>query len=291
MRCAYRALSAIKAKEDSVDEICKDPLESGANVNVQPDRRTIARQHTTKMLKMLRGYGPKEPPSVAESRTAVVTELASARPPPSSSPSAKGGSASLVAAEFIPAAVADTRASYGRLMEDSLDQRPPSPVAPAAPPPHAAERSSTRHKVVSLGEGLQRRSGVFGKLIQKTNELAQSSRIFQAYLPPHLREHALLVRMDEEVWAVRTDSASWATRLRYKLYDIRQALGQQLGIALPKPHIRVEPVTAPLPLRRPPQALTQKSARLIEQVAHDEADPRLSAALHHLAQHAVRDDS
>ncbi|HPF58141.1 MAG TPA: DciA family protein [Candidatus Competibacteraceae bacterium] len=274
-----------------MDETCrKDQVDSGVDADMQSDRRIIARQHTSKMLKMLRGYGPKEPSPAAESRTGVVADLASAH----SALPAKGGGEPLTAAGFTPARVADAKASYVRLVEDSLDRRSLSAAVPAASQshePHAAQRSSTQHTIASLGESLPRRSGVLGQLINKTNELAKSSRIFHAYLPPHLREHALLVRMDEEVWTVRTDSASWATRLRYKLYDIRQALGQQLGITLPKPHIRVEPVTAPPPLRRPPQALTQKSARLIEQIARDEANPRLSAALHHLAQHAVLDDS
>jgi hypothetical protein len=263
----------------------KNQVDNSDNINSQSDRRTIARQHTAKMLKMLRGYGPKELLPPVEPQTAVVTELTSAR-----LPSGNGDIEPLAAAEFAPTTVAEARVSYVRLVEESPDRRPFSPVAPAVPPLHTAKRSSSRHTVASLGEGLQQQPGLLGRLIAQTSELAQSSRIFQAYLPPHLRDHAVLIRMDEEAWTVQTDSASWATRLRYKLYDIRQALGRQLGVMLPKPHIRVEPVTAPPPLRRPPLALTHKNAQLIEQTAHDESDPRLSAALHRLAQHTTPDD-
>jgi len=294
-----------------VDEIPEDRLDSGTDDNPPSDRRALARQHTTRMLKVLRGYGPQEPSRAteprtadrgAESRTAKVTELASARPPLS----ARGGMESVTTAESTPRIVADTRAPYMRLVEES----PPLPLSLAAsaiPPPRPAERSSPpvsidslrppekealkkKSGVPSLGESLARQPGVLGQLIARSKELAQSSRIFQAYLPPHLRDHAVLIRMDEEAWTVQTDAASWATRLRYKLYDIRQALGQQLGITLPKPRIRVEPAATSSRSRRPPLTLTQENARLIAQIAQDEPDARLSAALRRLAKHTASDD-
>jgi len=287
MHCARLALSATRIEENRVDESPPDDqADRAARINPQSDRRTIARQHTTKMLKMLRGYGPKEPESAVEPRTAVVTELASARPPLSGN----DGVEPLAAVAFTPAKVADANASYVRLVEESSDQRPLSSAVSAVPPSRTAERSSIRHTVASLGEGLKQQPGVLGQLIGRAGAFAQSSRIFQAYLPPHLRDHAVLIRMDEEAWTVQTDSASWATRLRYKLYDIRQALGQQLGIALPKPHIRVEPLAAPPAARQPSLILTQESARHIKRAARNEADPRLSAALLRLAQHTAPKD-
>jgi hypothetical protein len=152
------------------------------------------------------------------------------------------------------------------------------------------ERSRKKSGVPSLGEDLLRQSGVLGQIIARGKELARLSCIFQAYLPLPIRDHVLLIRMDEEAWTVQTDSAGWATRLRYKLYDIRQALSQQLGITLPKPRIRVEPVATSLQSRRPPLTLTQENAQLIEQTAQNEPDLRLSAALRRLAQHAASDD-
>jgi hypothetical protein len=254
------------------------------------------------MLKMLRGYGPQEPSPAVEPRTAKVTELASARPPLI----ARGDIESVATAESTSRIVADARAPYIRLVEEP-PAPPLSPVAPVMPPrpaqraaPHLSVNSyrplekvelEKKSQVPSLGEGLARQPGIMGQLIARSKELAQSSRIFQAYLPPHLRDHAVLIRMDEEAWTVQTDAASWATRLRYKLYDIRQALGQHLGIALPKPHIRVEPAATSPRSRRPPLTLTQENARLIEQTARDEPDPRLSAALHRLAKHRSADDS
>lgn len=111
-------------------------------------------------------------------------------------------------------------------------------------------------------------------------------QIFRVYLPPHLHDHALLIRMDEESWDVHTDSASWATRLRYALHNIHQELDQHLGITLPKPRIQVKPIAAPLPPQRPILTLTQQNAQLLEAAAHHLSDARLSAALLRLAARA-----
>jgi hypothetical protein len=127
---------------------------------------------------------------------------------------------------------------------------------------------------------------VLGELVTQAEKRVRLSRIFHAYLPPHLRDHAELIRLDEEKWTVHTDSSSWATRLRYALHNIRDTLGQQLGFPLPKPHIRVVPPTLPLPVARPPLRLTPKSAKLLEIAARNLSDERLSAALRRLAAHA-----
>lgn len=300
-----------------MDEIREGPLEGVTNDNAQSDRRSLARQHTTRMLKMLRGYGPREPSPVAEPpvteiaepRTAVVTELASAR----LSFMVRGDGDNMATVESPPRTVADARASYVRLVEESREASSLSPVAPAVSLLCPAERSSSpvgdpshpeteeaapvgrpglvkKSGVSSLGESLSRQPGVLGQILSRSKELAQLSCIFRAYLPSYIRDHVVLIRMDEEAWTVQTDSASWATRLRYKLYDIRQVLGQQLGITLPKPRIRVEPVATYPRSRRPLLTLTQENAQLIEQIARAEPDPRLSAALRRLAQHAASDD-
>ena len=119
----------------------------------------------------------------------------------------------------------------------------------------------------------------------RADRLARLSQIFHAYLPPHLRDHAVLVRLDAEGWEVQTDSPSWATRLRYALPTIRQALGQQVGMMLPKPRIRVVPAAEPVQPQRPRLTLTRHSAEVLETAARTLTDPRLGAALRRLAAH------
>ncbi|MFO7642003.1 MAG: DciA family protein [Candidatus Competibacteraceae bacterium] len=225
-----------------------------------PEGRAAARQHTARLLKMLRGYGSVSEPELA--------------------PAAESGSGTV--AEAAPA--------YARLLEAIPNQSIPAADPPSLPSP-AATRSPLPRKIASVapmatvGETLHRQKGVLGQLVAQADQLAQSSQLFLAYLPPHLRDHAILVRMDREGWEVQTDSASWATRLRYALPSIRQALGQHLEIELPKPRIRIVPAAAaPLP-RRPPLTLTEHNARLLEATAHNLGDTRLSAALRRLAEH------
>ena len=116
----------------------------------------------------------------------------------------------------------------------------------------------------------------------QADRLVRLGRIFRAYLPPHLHDHAVLIQMDENRWIVHADASSWATRLRYALHNIRETLVQQLGIPLPKPHIRVVPAALPPP-SRPPLTLTTRNAKLLEVAARNLSDARLSAALRRLA--------
>lgn len=222
------------------------------------EARAAARQHTARLLKMLRGYGPASEP-----------EPATAAPKPT--------------------AVAEMAPAYARLLEGVPNQsihavRPPSLPSPAAARPPLPQKIAPAAPMATVGENLHRQKGVLGQLVAQADQLAQSSQLFLAYLPPHLRGHATLVRMDREGWEVQTDSASWATRLRYALPSIRQALGQHLEIELPKPRIRIVPAAAPPP-RRPPLTLTEHNARLLEATAHNLGDTRLSAALRRLAEH------
>ncbi len=227
------------------------------------EARAAARQHTARLLKMLRGYGPASEPE----------------PVPPSEPK--------------PGTVAEMAPAYARLLEVIPDRSSSSAAHPSSPPSPAAARptASPLHRVApaapipTIGETLHRQKGVLGQLIAQAEQLARSSQIFRAYLPPHLRDHAVLVRMDQEGWEVQTDSASWATRLRYALHGIREVLGQHLGISLPKPRIRVVPAAAPSLPNRPPLTLTEHNARLLETTARSLGDTRLSAALLRLAEH------
>ena len=224
------------------------------------DARAAARRHTTQLLKMLRGYGPKSEPEPVPEAPAV---------PPK------------------PATVAEATPAYLRL----LDAIPPpsSPAAPVAPsplPPSPDEpANSSIASMRTVGEVLRHPSGVLEQLMARAGHLVRLSGIFRAYLPPLLRDHAVLLRLDAERWEVQTDSAAWATRLRYALPTICQALGQQLNIALPKPRIRVMPAAVPPPVPYRRLTLTRRNAEVLEAAARTQPDPRLSAALRRLAAH------
>ena len=220
------------------------------------DARAMARQHTAQLLKMLRGYGPTAEPEPA-------LEPPAAAPP--------------------PVAVAEATPAYIRLL-DAVPTPPPLSVTSSPPslPPRPRDGPGS---IPTVGEVLRHPPGVLGQLMARASQLNRLSQIFRAYLPPHLHDHAVLVRLDAEGWEVQTDSASWATRLRYALPTIRQGLGQQLGIALPKPRVRVVPAAAPSLPQRPRLTLTRRNAEVLETAARTLTDPRLGAALRRLAAH------
>ena len=221
-------------------------------VELDAERRAIGRQHTASLLKMLRGgYGAAAEPEPAAEVHPIV--------------------------ELKPARVADAAPAYVRLVE--------TPFQPTAPPASVTSRSSAP-AIPTVSEGLRQHPGKLGQLIARTNQLAESTRIFQAYLRPDLRGHAVLIRIDQDAWTVQTESAVWATRLRYALYDIREVLGLHFGIALPKPHIQIAPVAMLPSSPSPRRMLTREAARYLEETARNETDPRLSAALRRLARRA-----
>ena len=216
----------------------------------EQDRMT-ARQHTAQLLKMLRGAGSEASPPVA--------------------------------ANGMPAErLAEAPSSYAVARQRTTDSRAAAVAAkrsaPASPPPP--------RPIPAIGDGLRQQDGVLGMLMARADRLAQLTRILHAYLPAHLRDHAVLLRLDAEAWTVQTDSPAWATRLRYALYNIRPTLGRHLQLELPKPRIRVAPTAEPVPVLRPRPTLTADSARLLEVTAGNVFDSRLSAALRKLAAHA-----
>jgi hypothetical protein len=194
------------------------------------DVRASARRHTSQLLKMLRGYGPPAAPVPAAA-------------PAATTPGKPAG------------AVAEAAPGYARRPEpmpsrqDVPDKSSRSSESPTVSPQRVAKSA-----IPTVGEALSRQRGPLGELMARADRLVRLSRIFRAYLPPHLRDHAVLIRLDEDGWVVHADSSSWATRLRYALHNIRETLGQELGFALPKPHIRVVPRRAAASVPTPDDA-------------------------------------
>lgn len=233
------------------------------------DARATARQHTAQLLKMLRGYGPT-PTAESEQATELTPTVA----------------------EPVAANIAEAPSAYTHLRE-AAPLRPLLPPLVASPAlvPQPRERSrvkATPGCIPTVGEELRSlSSGVLGQMVVRADNLNRLKQIFRAYLPPHLHDHAVLIRMDQDGWEVHADSGSWATRLRYALPNLRPMLGEHLGFDLPKPRIRVRPVIAPPPQpQRSRLTLTQDNAELLEATARNLPDARLGAALLRLAANA-----
>lgn len=250
-------------------------------------RSTVARRHTAELLKMLRGYGPAKPPAPVDAPASVTSQPACTGPTVTEAPAVYRDPA--VTPPATPT-ITETPAAYCERVappaHPSSSGMIPAKAATTAPLP-PARPVNFDSQASSVGESLFRhKKGILGELMARAERLARLNRIFRAYLPPHLRDHATLICLDGEQWVVQTESSEWATRLRYALPNIRDALGQHLAMVLPKPQIRIVPAEVPSRPPRPPMSISERSAKVLENAASNQSDPKLSAALRKLAAHA-----
>ena len=165
-------------------------------------------------------------------------------------------------------------------------------AANSLPARSGAERGSAvppiSASLVRIDRHLRRQKGRLAYLIAESDRLARVNRVFNAYLPPHLHDHAQLMAISDDAWIVQTDSSAWATRLRYVLPSLRHQLCQHLKAEVPPLKLRICPgtVTEQPPPRR--LSMTSSSASVIQGAAETVNDERLGAALRRLAEHAQK---
>lgn len=163
--------------------------------------------------------------------------------------------------------------------------QPPQSSGPESSRSAGARRRTS--SMTSVQDCLRRPKGRLAQLVAQTDRLARVNRAFRAYLPPHLHDHARLSQLSSQNWVVQTESAVWATRLRYALPSLRQQLSEHLGYEVPNLVVKVKPAgngQNNAPPRR--MKLTEESANFLEGAAEGVSDQRLGAALMRLAQHA-----
>lgn len=120
--------------------------------------------------------------------------------------------------------------------------------------------------------------------IQRGKKLQQLSRLIQNTLDPEMAAHCQLLNLRNSSLIMACDSTAWATRLRYHVPNLLQAL-QQSGLSgVADIQIRVSPAL------QPPQQQAKKrvvlstdAAYCIQQCAQSVTDPALSRALQQLA--------
>lgn len=138
----------------------------------------------------------------------------------------------------------------------------------------------------SLQDHLQKRRGQLGKLLAQTEHLQNINRVFHAYLPGHLRTHAMITKMSAKSWIIQTDSSAWATRLRYVLPNLQQQLRDHLKQEVPPLTVHIRPgntVHTANEMHRP--EITAETARLLKGTAQDLGNSRLGEALLRLSRH------
>lgn len=148
--------------------------------------------------------------------------------------------------------------------------------------------------ISELVEGAQ---NVLQQLWEKNQQVQQVNQTLPDILPKPLSLHCRVVNVREQTAVIYTDSAAWATRLRYLVPQILQGW-QQYSLMITKVEIRVhletfvptEPVLHPtrapettLSKTRGPYPLTQNAANYLRHTADTTSHPRLKAVLLRLA--------
>lgn len=152
-----------------------------------------------------------------------------------------------------------------------------------------AAQPTERSGMKRAADCLRRPKGRLAGVIAQSDRLIRINRLLRAYLPPHLQDRARIVAITPQSWIVQTESAAWATRLRYILPGLQRQLSLELKQAVPELKLRIEPLRearSAEPARR--LTLTEQNAELIKGVAQSVNDERLGAALLRLASKAGR---
>ncbi len=104
------------------------------------------------------------------------------------------------------------------------------------------------------------------------------------HLPEPLNQHFRVARVEAPARLVLvTDSAVWATQLRYQSAVLLEALARAGGAACHKVEIKIGPLSASPPRPAPQPPLTAAAAQFIRRTADHVGDEELAAALRQLA--------
>jgi hypothetical protein len=136
---------------------------------------------------------------------------------------------------------------------------------------------------------LEDRNSSYNHLVKHARELASLNLQLQKHLPDSLGKHCQLANYRSNTLVIQSESAAWASKLRYLLPQLRRELSQYTAFSgLKDIHIRVV-ATATEPREKPsPPRLSKQSAQLLEQAAASISDPGLGKALAQLARYKHR---
>lgn len=96
-------------------------------------------------------------------------------------------------------------------------------------------------KPQSIKSLLNQSGSALARVAHEAAEHERLSRLVRSVLPPDLSTHILSVNLREDTLVIITDSAAWATRIRYLQGDIMQNLAAEHGVSASKLVTKVRP--------------------------------------------------
>ena len=137
---------------------------------------------------------------------------------------------------------------------------------------------------IKICDLLTSNSQILGQTLHHARLLAHINRKLQALLNPSLARHCIVANYANGILTLQTDSGSWATRLRYALPALRDALQQLPELdALKQIEVRIAPRSEPHTQTAQRPTLTPQSREIIRQCSAAIDDPGLRNALERLA--------
>jgi hypothetical protein len=152
------------------------------------------------------------------------------------------------------------------------------------------EYTDKKNKTLSISELLQDKRYAITDLCKKANSIQIINKKLKTCLDPSLHDHFELANIKTDVAILLVSSSSWATRLRYNIPAILDALNNQLNFTSVKT-IRIK-VKKTIPdnnvLNKKPIFLSENSAQVLVNVANNFTDPQLRACILKLSKNYIK---
>jgi hypothetical protein len=137
------------------------------------------------------------------------------------------------------------------------------------------------NKTLSISELLHDKRYPIADLCNKADSIREMNHRLKKCLDPSLQNHFELANVNADIATLLVSSSSWATRLRYNIPAILDALNNKLNLTSVKT-IRIK-IKKVIPdntiLNKKPISLSEESAQVLIDVANNFSDPQLRACI------------
>lgn len=151
---------------------------------------------------------------------------------------------------------------------------------------HTDKKNITR----PISELLQDKHYPISDLCNKANSIQKTDQKLKQCLDPSLHDHFELANIKTDSAILLVSSSSWATRLRYNIPAVLNALNNQLNFTSVKTiRIKVKKVVPDnIILNKKPIPLSKNSAQILIDVANNFDDPQLRACILKLSKNHIK---
>jgi hypothetical protein len=147
-----------------------------------------------------------------------------------------------------------------------------------------------KNKILPISKLLLDKRYPIADLCKKAKSIQIIDKELKTYLDPFLHDHFELANIKTDVATLLVSSSAWATRLRYNIPAILDALNNQLNFASVKTvRIKVKKIIPDnTVLNKKPIFLSEKSAQILVSVANNFSDPELRACILKLSKNYIK---